>query len=135
MLSPQLRRLGLATILLGAATPGLASAAQPAAVEPPVFAAFGNTVVTTYPDGRTQQIWLHPDGAWAGLSRTHRELTGTWTLKGDRVCMRQKTPPTLPFSYCTAFPQDARVGAAWASKDFAGTPIRLKLVRGVQTES
>lgn len=123
--------MGLGLILL-AGTAGLARAASPVEPDSPVVAAFGNTVTTTYPDGRTQQIWLHPDGTWAGLSRTRRELTGTWSLKGDRVCMRQRTPPTLPFSYCTRFPQDAHVGAAWAAKDFGGTPIRLKLVRGVQ---
>jgi hypothetical protein len=128
------RLLGLAAILLAAA-PALARA-QPAAVpDVPVAAAFGNTVVTTYPDGRTQQIWLTPDGRWTGISRTHKDLAGKWTLKGDKLCMRQQTPPTLPFSYCTAFPQDARVGAAWTSKDFVGTPIQLKLVRGVQTAS
>ena len=31
--------------------------------------AFGNTVVVTYPDSRTQRIWLYPDGAWDGVYR------------------------------------------------------------------
>jgi hypothetical protein len=128
------RLLGLAAILLAAA-PALARADPVPAPDAPVAAAFGNTVVTTYPDGRTQQIWLAPDGRWSGISRTRKELAGKWTLKGDKLCMRQQTPPTLPFSYCTAFPQDAHVGAAWTSKDFVGTPIQLKLVRGVQTAS
>jgi hypothetical protein len=132
MRASQFRTLGLSALLLAAA-PGLAGADPSTAADPRVAAAFGNTIISTYPDGRTQEIWLKPDGAWAGLSRTHRGLAGTWTLKGDKVCLRQKTPPTLPFSYCTAFPQDARVGAAWTSKDFVGTPIRLKLVRGLQT--
>src|SRR3954452_22062838 len=128
------RLLGLAAILLASA-PALARAEPAATPDPRVAAAFGNTVVSTYPDGRTQQIWLSPDGRWSGVSRTHKDLAGKWTLKGDKVCMRQQTPPTLPISYCTAFPQDARVGVAWTSKDFSGTPIHLKLVRGVQTAS
>jgi hypothetical protein len=126
------RLLGLSALLL-ASTPALAIAEPAAPPVATVAAAFGNTVVTTYPDGRTQQIWLQPDGRWTGLSRTHKNLAGKWTLKGDKVCMRQQTPPTLPFSYCTAFPPDARVGAAWMAKDFVGTPIQMKLIRGVQT--
>jgi hypothetical protein len=127
---PRPRLLALVLTLLAAA-PGLASAAEPADAVARVAAAFGNTVMTIYPDGRTQKIWLRPDGVWTGLSRAHQDLAGVWTLKGDKVCLRQKSPPTLPFSYCTAFPQDARVGVVWTSKDFAGAPIHLKLVQGM----
>ena len=125
---PDPRPLGLAALLLAVAP---ASAGPDARVA----AAFGNTVVSTYPDGRNQLIWLEPDGRWTGLSRTRKALAGKWTVKADKLCMRQQTPPTLPFSYCTAFPPDAHVGAAWMSKDFGGTPIQLKLVRGLQTAS
>src|ERR1700750_1503129 len=71
-----------------------------------VAQAFGNTVMSLYPDGRTQKIWLHPDGSWDGVGRANQELAGSWTLKDDKVCLRQKKPPTLPFSYCTPFPTD-----------------------------
>jgi hypothetical protein len=127
--SPQSRAVAglLASIVCGLAGPGLA--AEP---DPRVAAAFGNTIVSTYPDGRSQKIWLHPDGAWTGLSRSHEDMAGRWTWKNGKVCLRQKIRPTLPFSYCAPLPQDAQVGAAWTAKDFAGTPIQLKLVRGVQ---
>ena len=122
----------LIALILLAFAPTLASAAPVAAPDSRVAAAFGNTVIITYPDGRFQQIWLRADGRWTGLSRTRKDLAGNWSLKGDRVCIRQQTPPTLPFSYCTPFPPDARVGAAWTSKDFVGTPIQLKLVSGAE---
>ena len=96
-----------------------------------VAAAFGNTVMSIYPDGRSQKIWLHPDGSWNGLGRNGAPLAGHWTMKGDRVCLRQMKPPTLPFSYCTPFPDDPHIGATWTSKDFVGTPIRLTVVKGV----
>lgn len=97
-----------------------------------VAAAFGNTVMTVYPDGRTQKIWLHPDGAWEGIGRDGRSLAGRWTLKGDnKVCLRQTKPPTLPFSYCTNFPDDPQVGVVWTSKDFGGTPIKLTVLKGM----
>ena len=117
-------------IALLSAVPGLAFAADAGGPDARLAAAFGNTVTTTYPDGRTQKIWLRPDGTWTGLSRSRQPLAGSWTSKGDKVCLRQKKPPTLPFSYCTAFPADARVGAAWTSKDFVGTSIKLRLDPG-----
>jgi len=103
MLVSPIRSLSLGLILLAAGS-SLAQAAPPAEAPSPVAAAFGNTIVTTYPDGRTQQIWLHPDGRWSGLSRSRKDLAGKWTVKGEKVCLRQQTPPTLPFSYCTPFP-------------------------------
>lgn len=96
-----------------------------------VATAFGNTVMSIYPDGRTQKIWLHPNGDWDGLGRNNQPLAGHWQLKGDRVCLRQTKPPTLPFSYCTRFPDDPRIGATWTARDFGGTPIRLTVVRGM----
>lgn len=94
-------------------------------------AAFGNTVMSIYPDGRSQKIWLHADGGWDGLSRKGEPLAGKWSMKGDKVCLRQTRPPTLPFSYCTPFPDDPRIGAVWTAKDFVGTPIKLTVVKGM----
>ena len=94
-------------------------------------AAFGNTVMSIYPDGRTQKIWLHPDGLWDGVSRRGEPLSGKWTMKGDKVCLRQTKPPTLPFSYCTGFPDDPHVGVTWTAKDFGGTPIKLTVLKGM----
>jgi hypothetical protein len=97
-----------------------------------VATAFGNTVMSIYPDGRTQKIWLHPNGDWDGLGRDGHPLAGHWQLKdNNRVCLRQTRPPTLPFSYCTAFPDNPQVGVTWTSKDFGGTPIRLTVVKGM----
>mgnify|MGYP001557322605 CR=1 FL=1 len=106
-----------------------AQAAEPSGVA----AAFGNTVMSIYPDGRSQKIWLQPDGTWTGLSRRGNPLAGKWTEKGAKVCLRQSKPPTLPFSFCQAFPQDPAKGVD--AKDFTGTPIHLKLVKGHVTKS
>lgn len=96
-----------------------------------IAAAFGNTVMSVYPDGRSQKIWLHSDGLWQGVGRNGQPLAGRWTERGDKVCLRQTKPPTLPFSYCTGFPDDPHIGVTWTSKDFAGTPIRLTVVKGM----
>jgi hypothetical protein len=123
-------RLGLA---VWASFTALNAQAAQAAGAGDVSAAFGNTVMSVYPDGRSQKIWLKPDGTWDGLSRRGTRLAGKWNLKNDKVCLRQSSPPTLPLSYCTVFPAQAHVGVAWSGKDMAGTPITMKLVKGIET--
>ncbi|WP_374469245.1 hypothetical protein [Phenylobacterium sp.] len=97
-----------------------------------VAAAFGNTVLATYPDGRHQRIWLHEDGAYEAVGRRGKPSSGRWSLKGDKVCLKQHRPFPAPISYCTHFPAQGDVGATWTGKDLAGVPIQLKLVKGVQ---
>jgi hypothetical protein len=117
-------------MVIGGAFACAALNAQAADVET-VAPAFGNTVLATYPDGRSQKIWLHPDGSWDGLSRKDTPLAGHWRLAGDKVCMRQSRPPTLPLSFCTPFPAHGEPGVQWASHDAIGTPIRLSLQKGM----
>ena len=97
-----------------------------------VKAAFGNTVLATYPDGRAQRIWLHPDGRYDAIGRRGTPSSGTWTVKADKVCLKQKRPFWAPISYCTGFPQGGAVGARWTGKDLQGVPIQLTLVPGIQ---
>jgi len=96
-----------------------------------VDAAFGNTVLTVDPDGRSRKIWLQPDGTWTGLSRRGLELAGRWTAQGDRICLKQ-SKPRLPGRMCEKFPTD--FGASVEAKDPTGRPIQLKLVRGHVTD-
>ena len=102
------------------------------AVGASVRATFGNTVMSMYPDGRSQKVWLHPDGTWDGKSRKGTSLSGKWALKGDRVCLRQSKPPTLPISFCQQMPRDPDV--TLTSHDLLGQTIHLKIVKGI-TES
>lgn len=119
--------LGLALVA------ALMQADAPSTPTSPLALAFGNTVVSTYRDGRHQYIWLQSDGDWAGISRDGRTLSGRWSLSKDgRICLRQKHPPTLPFSYCTRLPGDVPIGETWPAKDFIGRSITLKIVPGIQ---
>ena len=92
-----------------------------------VKAAFGNTVLTIDPDGRSRKIWLQPDGTWTGLSRRGLDLAGKWKVDGDKVCLSQ-SKPALFGSMCQTFPTDPKVGVE--AKDPGGKPIQLKLVKG-----
>lgn len=118
----------ISTLLLAAliAAPICAHAAD----APPanVKAAFGNTLLTIDPDGRSRKIWLKPDGTWAGLSRRGLALAGTWKMNGEKICLSQ-SKPALPVSLCQAFPSDLKVGGP-ATQDPSGKTGQLKLVKG-----
>ena len=112
---------------------GLNAQAAPPQAEPKgVAAAFGNTVKALNPDGKHQRIWLHPDGTWDAIGRRGKASSGRWTVKGEKVCLRQSKPIPIPISYCADFPSDGGVGAVWSGRDIAGEPIRLTVVRGIE---
>lgn len=121
----------LPIVCLALAATALPLTAQAGDATQQVQPAFGNTVVSVYPDGRSQKIWLHPDGTWDGQSRRGTPLAGKWSVKNDRVCMKQSKPPVGPFAYCTPFPEKVQMDVAWTSKDMAGTPIKIKIVKGI----
>lgn len=104
--------------------------ARAADADEQVAPAFGNTVMSVYPDGRSQKIWMHPDGTWDGRSRRGSPLSGRWAVRDDRVCVRQSKPPTLPISFCIPFPQNPEVGSSWSARDVMGIPITLKILKG-----
>lgn len=119
----------LAAVLAGASTASAENAHADGPSGLAIYAAFGNTIMSIYPDGRSQKIWMHPDGTWTGQSRRGIPLAGKWTAKDDRVCLRQSKPPTLPISFCQTMPQDPAV--TLTSHDLTGRTIRLKIVKGI----
>jgi hypothetical protein len=134
MIRPAL--LAAALLLAG---PALAQAPAPAPDKTPAKAApsgaerlapaFGKTVVSTYPDGRTAKLWLKADGTYQGQGRRGGPSSGRWTVKGDRVCFRQQRPTSIPFSHCAPLPA-ADAGASWTGKAATGERIRLQIVPG-----
>ena len=118
-----------ALTLVAAASAAALGGPSRAWAEPRVEATFGNTVMSIYPDGRSQKLWLQPDGTWTGLSRRGNPLAGKWSTKGEKVCLRQTSPPTLPISFCQALPDNPETGVF--TKDLTGAPIHLKLVKGI----
>ena len=104
----------------------------PAAIPANVKATFGNTLFTIDPDGRARKIWFTPDGNWTGLSRTGKDLAGTWKMDGEKVCLKQ-SKPSLPFGLCQTFPADLKVGGGEVT-DPSGKSGKLKLVKGHVTK-
>jgi hypothetical protein len=117
--------LVLSGILLAAPFGAQAAGAAPA--HSGVAAAFGNTVITTDPDGRTRKVWLKADGTWTGRSRRGLDLAGAWKEKDGKVCMSQSKPRLLG-SLCQPFPTDPKVGID--TKDPLGKKVHITLVKG-----
>ena len=111
-------------LALTAGAVGLAAAAPS-----PLAGAFGNTIISTYPDGRTGHLWLHADGSYDAKGRRGDPSSGRWSLKGAKVCLKQLKPFRAPFSYCTGYGA-AKVGASWKGKAVTGEPISIRLVGG-----
>jgi len=116
-------RLLLFAVLIAAPISAHAADAPPANIT----AAFGNTLLTIDPDGRSRKIWLQPDGTWTGLSRRGLDLAGKWKMNGDKVCLTQ-SKPALFGSLCQKFSTDLEAGVE--SKDPTGKMVMLKLVKG-----
>lgn len=106
----------------------LASAAEAEPLQG-LEAAYAGTVVSTYPDGRTAKLWLEPNGRYRGQGRRGGLSTGTWTLKGERICFRQSRPVPVPISYCTEI-VDGGVGTVWSAKAVTGETVRMQLIAG-----
>jgi hypothetical protein len=114
-----------------------ARAADEAAVhDSRLEAAFGSTIVSTYPDGRQAELWLKRDGTYEAEGRRHDRTGGTWQLKSDKdgmkLCLKQQRPFAPPpfFSYCPIVPEGG-IDRPWTSKAFTGEPISIRLVHGM----
>jgi len=106
------------------AAPGLAFAA------PRIDTVFGNTIVSTYPDGRMAYLWLRPDGSYELLNRKRTTSGGAWSIKGEAVCMKQSKPFPAPMTYCT--PAPVGDGAAqWRAKALTGEQVLVRVVKGI----
>lgn len=108
---------------------GLVAAGAFAATPSEVTRAFGNTIVSTYPDGRTAELWLQPSGGYTAMGRRGDRSAGHWKVKGAQLCLKQSRPIPFPITYCTALPA-ADSNASWTAKAVTGEPIRVKLVKG-----
>lgn len=113
--------------LVAAASVALAS---PASASTDLEPAFGNTVVSEYPDGGWVRHWFEPDGRYRALFSSGREISGRWRVEGDRICLNDITPSIMMIRrFCTPM-IEGEVGARWTSRDPLGRRVTNQLVRG-----
>ena len=119
-----MKRIAILAVAAALAAPPAFAVTTKADLKP----AFSNTIVSTYPDGRKAKLWLSADGSYRAQGRRGKPSSGTWSLKGDRICLKQSKPFRAP-SYCTNVVKGG-VGTSWASKAVTGEKIRVTVVAG-----
>lgn len=119
--------LTLPLVMTFAVSIGLAGSAQ--AQESTLGPAFGNTIVSTHPDGREARLWLDADQSFRAQGRAGNRSSGVWRVRGNRLCLTQRRPISIPFSYCHAFPRVA-VGQIWNDTASNGDRVVNRIVRG-----
>ncbi|HEX4180881.1 MAG TPA: hypothetical protein VHY32_08825 [Caulobacteraceae bacterium] len=95
----------------------------------PIDQAFGNTILSTYPDGRTAELWLHPDGSYTAEGRKGDPSSGKWSMKGDKLCLKQSKPSSSIISFCKPAQAD-QLKSGYTTKAVTGETIQVKLVQG-----
>ncbi len=120
--------MSVSGVVLGLLASAAITATSPvASLEP----AFGNTIVTTYPNGKSTRTWLHRDGTYEALRANGDHTGGVWKIKGEQLCITQKVPVFVPLKFCTAIVPGG-VGTSWSAKGLMGEPVRNMLVAGRQ---
>jgi hypothetical protein len=114
--------------LAAAACLMIASSYATASADPSIDGAFGNTIQSTYPDGRQAELWLQPGGLYQAKGRRGQDTSGRWRMSGNRLCLSQQRPFPAPIHYCTPIP--ARFEGAWAARAPTGEAISVTLRRG-----
>ena len=94
-----------------------------------INAAFGNTVLSRYPDGGWVKHWFNPDGSYAAQFSDGRRLSARWSVRGERVCLSHIRPSMLIPRVCTTL-IDADIGETWQSRDPLGRRVQNVLVAG-----
>lgn len=94
-------------------------------------AAFGNTVISRYPDGGWVKHWFNPDGSYSAQFSDGRRLAARWSVQGERVCLTNMRPNMLIPRFCTDM-IEADVGDTWHSRDPLGRRVQNVLVEGRQ---
>jgi hypothetical protein len=99
-------------LCLALAAGGIATAAQANAdyMKP----RFDNTMISVTPDGHVNRLRFKADSTLTGRYDS-TDYTGTWTVEGDRVCVRiEPNRPGRPNPNCVPL-LDRRVGQAWVN--------------------
>ena len=98
-------------------------------VQAEMESAFGNTVVSHYPDGSWVKHLFDRDGSYRAVFSDGRRLTARWAVEGERVCLNGIRPRMLLSRFCTTL-VEASVGQTWPARDPLGRRVRNELVAG-----
>ncbi len=116
-----LRMIAVATFAVACLTAGPGKA--------DMNSAFGNTVISRYPDGGWVKHWFNPDGSYSAQFSDGRRLAARWAVQGERICLTNMRPNMLIPRFCTTM-IEADIGDTWHSRDPLWRRVQNSLVRG-----
>src|SRR5579871_4538896 len=83
----------------------------------PVFAAdtwsgaYGNTITSTYSDGRVVKVYVEPDHSYSIILPNGSKLKGVWADGDGQSCFTLTDPPPAPGAKPSCFPlKEYKVG-------------------------
>lgn len=104
----------------------LAVVALPLLAAPPAFAdtwtgVYGNTITSTYADGRVVKVYVEPEHIYSIVLPDGKTLKGTWANTGGQSCFTLTDPPPTPGAKPSCFPlRDYKVGDTFTGEDATG---------------
>jgi hypothetical protein len=104
--------------------------ATPVAASANMNDAFGNTVLSRYPDGGWVKHWFDRDGTYSAEFSDGRRLAARWRIEGQRVCLNGIRPAFMMISRFCSPMIEASVGETWVSRDPLGRRVTNVLQRG-----
>ncbi|EDX78964.1 MAG: hypothetical protein KJ728_05165 [Alphaproteobacteria bacterium] len=91
--------------------------------------AFGNTIVSHYPNGQWVKHFFEPDGRYVSQFSDGRQLSARWSREGDKICLTGFRPRQILPRFCSRM-VEADIGQSWQARDPLGRTIRNELVAG-----
>ena len=104
-------------------------AVGPAGADPGLSSAFGNTIVSHYPDGGWVKHWFNPDNTYSAQFSDGRRISARWRIERRNVCLTHIRPSMLIPRFCSPL-VEAQVGQSWNARDPMGRRVRNTLVAG-----
>ncbi|HWA90121.1 MAG TPA: hypothetical protein VG889_08820 [Rhizomicrobium sp.] len=83
--------------------------------------AYGNTIESTYGDGRVVKVYVEADHSYSILLPNGATLKGTWADAGGQSCFTVTDPPQKPGATPTCFPvKEYKIGDTFSGDDATG---------------
>lgn len=114
---------GLALLWLSAVTPTTVNDARMAP-------AFGNTIISRYPDGGWVKHWFERSGGYSAEFSDGRRIRGSWRIEGERLCLNGITPSIMLIRRFCSPMVEVRQGETWVSRDPLGRRVQNELAPG-----
>ncbi len=84
--------------------------------------AYGNTIVSTYTDGRVVKVFVEADHTYSVVLPNGTTLKGTWADADGRSCFSVTDPPPAPGAAPTCFAlREYKVGDTFEGADSTGS--------------